>query len=202
MAYTAEKPAVARSSEELRRSIPGWGVDLDPKDRPAVPKERFNAATGAHWHFPDRQPELAPRERSTEHQMLPPVFGTSVPLKGLSGAIRRLAYRRYSEGQTAHWLLLMLGDRVDVVESRFAALAQGRPDNPFAESGLRAEVTRHGLRSRLGQGRADLGHQPLDLLINAAPWLLLGTAAFLGVRKLVRARGEREGRAEWTGAGI
>ena len=31
MAYTAEKPPIARSSEELRRTIPGWGADLDPK---------------------------------------------------------------------------------------------------------------------------------------------------------------------------
>ncbi len=37
---------------------------------------------------------LAPRERSIEHGMLPPVFGTAQPLHGVSGAIRRHAYRR------------------------------------------------------------------------------------------------------------
>jgi hypothetical protein len=42
MAYTAEKPRIAPDSDELRNRIPGWGVDLDLKDRPAVPKENFN----------------------------------------------------------------------------------------------------------------------------------------------------------------
>jgi hypothetical protein len=186
MAYTAEKPSLVPPSDQLRSTIQGWGVDLDPAVRPAVPKERFTTNTGAHWHFPERQPELTPRERSTEHQMLPPVFGTSVPLRGLSGAIRRFAYERYSEGQTAHWLLLVLGDRVDVLESRVLALLRGRPDNPIAESGIKAEWTRGGLRSRRGQHRADPMHQPLDLALQLAPWLLLGTAAFFGTRAVVR----------------
>ena len=78
MPYTSEKPPVAESSEQLRARIPGWGVDLDPADRPSVPQERFDpAATGAHWEFPDRQPEHRPRERSIEHEMLTPVFCTT-----------------------------------------------------------------------------------------------------------------------------
>ena len=33
-----------------------------------MPKERFDpSATGAHWDFPERQPEKWPRERSIEH---------------------------------------------------------------------------------------------------------------------------------------
>src|SRR3954470_19394746 len=111
MPYTADKPKLAKSSEELRATIPGWGVDLDPKDRPSFPREQF-LATGAHWVFPERQPEKWPRERSIEHTILPPVFGTSSPPRGLSGSIRKYAYRKYSEGQAAHWLLLVLGDRV------------------------------------------------------------------------------------------
>lgn len=178
MAYTAEKPKNARQSDELRQTIQGWGVDLDPKDRPAVPKEHFNPeGTGAHWHFPERQPELYPREMSPEHKFLTPVFGTSCPPKGLSGAIRRYAYK-YSEGQLKHWLLLMAGDRVDVLESRVTSLLRGRPDNPITESGLPSEWKRGGLRSRVGQHRADLMHQPLDILVNAAPWLVLGTIAY------------------------
>ena len=42
MPYTADKPKLAESSDELRARIPGWGVDLDPKDRPSVPKEQFD----------------------------------------------------------------------------------------------------------------------------------------------------------------
>ncbi|MEN3344934.1 MAG: hypothetical protein V7635_1510, partial [Arthrobacter sp.] len=40
MPYTADKHQRRESSEELRDRIPGWGADLDPKDRPAVPRER------------------------------------------------------------------------------------------------------------------------------------------------------------------
>jgi hypothetical protein len=182
MAYTAEKPPNARSSDELRRTIPGWGVDLDPKDRPAVPKERFNPeGTGAHWDFPERQPELYPRERSPEHKFLTPVFGTSCPPKGLSGMIRRYAYR-YSEAQLTHWLLLVGADRVDVLESRVTSALRGRPDNPITEAGLPSEWKRHGLRSRTGQHRADLMHQPLDLVITAAPWLLAGTLIYKAIQ--------------------
>ncbi len=178
MPYTAEKPPLARSSEELRRTIHGWGVDLDPKDRPAVPKERFDPeGTGAHWHFPERQPERWPREKSPEHKFLTPVFGTACPPKGLSGVIRRYAYR-YSEGRLAHWLLLVGADRVDVLESRLTGVLRGRPDNPITEAGLQSEWKRHGLRSRRGQHRADLMHQPLDLLITAAPWVVAGVIAY------------------------
>jgi hypothetical protein len=178
MTYTAEKPRLARSSDELRRTIPGWGVDLDPKDRPAVPKENFNPeGTGAHWHFPERQPERWPREKTPEHKFLTPVFGTACPPKGLSGMIRRYAYR-YSEGRLTHWLLLIGADRVDVLESRVTGALRGRPDNPITESGLPSEWKRHGLRSRLGQHRADLMHQPLDLLITAAPWLVAGALVY------------------------
>lgn len=189
MAYTAEKPPrKARSSEELRRTIPVWGVDLDPQNRPAVPKERFNPqGTGAHWDFPERQPERWPREKSTEHKFLTPVFGTACPPKGLSGAIRRYAYR-YSEGQLTHWLLLVLGDRVDVLESRATAILQGRPDNPIAEAGLRSEVRRHGLRSRVGQHRGDLMHQPLDLLLAALPWVVGGVLAYRAGHAMLAAR--------------
>ena len=64
MVYTPEKPRLAESSEELRARIPGWGADLDPADRPAVPRERFDPTlTGTHRELPERQPEHRPRER-------------------------------------------------------------------------------------------------------------------------------------------
>ncbi|HVE45453.1 MAG TPA: hypothetical protein VNA57_01720 [Acidimicrobiales bacterium] len=118
MAYTAEKPRLAETSEQLRARIPGWGVDLDPKDRPSVPRERFDPTmSGAHWDFPERQPEHEPRERSNEHKFLTPVFGTACPPRGVSGMMRRYAYN-YSEARSAHWLILMVADRVDALESR------------------------------------------------------------------------------------
>ena len=60
MPYTADDRPLRRSSEELRAQIPGWGADLDPADRPSYPKLRRDLETGAHWDFPERQPERTP----------------------------------------------------------------------------------------------------------------------------------------------
>jgi hypothetical protein len=189
MVYTSAKPPLPETSDQLRARIPGWGVDLDPADRPSVPKERFDpTATGAHWEFPEQQPERQPRERSIEHAMLTPVFGTSCPPKALSGVMRRLAYRKYSEGRAAHWLLLLAADRVDAAESAATALARLRPDNPIAESGVMSEFTHGGRSSRLGRHRADVIHHPLDAVIVAGPWLLSGGIAVAGIRRLLRNR--------------
>jgi hypothetical protein len=190
MAYTPEKPPLAESSEQLRARIPGWGADLDPADRPSVPKLQFDPElNGAHWHFPDRQEEKWPRERSIEHRFVTPVFGTSCPPKGLSGVMRRLAYRRYSEARAAHWLLLIAADRVNAVEAHVESFFTTRPDNPITETGILSERRRHGLSSRLGHHRADNTHQLLDPLLVGGPWVLAGGAAVLGVRNLARRRG-------------
>ncbi len=187
MTYTPHKPPIAESPDQLRARIPGWGVDRDPADRPSVPKLAFQEdLTGAHWEFPDRQPEKWPRERSIEHKFLTPVFGTAQPPKGLSGAIRRLSYARYSEGRAAHWLLLMLADRVDAVEEHLKSFATLHPDNPITETGIKAEFTHHGVSSRIGRRRTDLVHQPLDPVIVAGPWVAAAGAAVAGGRALVR----------------
>jgi hypothetical protein len=177
MPYTADFKRASRPSEELRATIPGWGADLDPKDRPAYPKEVFGKDPGAHWDFPERMPGWEDREHSPEHMMVPPVFGTSVPLKGLSGVLRRMAYR-YGEGRARHWLMLIAADRVDVLESTLGSLATRHPDNPIAERGLAAEWQHNGLRSRVGQGRYDVRHQGIDYAMMIAPYALLGFAAY------------------------
>ncbi len=187
MAYTADKPPMAASSDELRARIPGWGVDLDPNDRPSVPRERFDPdLSGAHWELPERQPEKWPRERSIEHEALPPVFGTSCPPKGVSGAMRKYAYAKLSEGRAAHWLILVVADRVDSLESHLRSFLTLRPDNPVTQTGVVAEFRRHGISSRLGKKRADLVHQPLDLVIVGAPWALAGRFLYRRLRRVSR----------------
>lgn len=186
--YTADAPQ-RPSAEELRARIPGWGADLDRADRPSVPREQF-LPTGAHWTLPEDQrpqPGQAERERSIEHGRLTPVYGTSVPLRGLSGVIRRHAYRRYSEARAAHWLLLLGADRVDAVESHLASLLTTRPDNPVTETGIQSELGQRPLRSRFGQHRADSSHHVIDPVLIAGPWVLAGGAAY-GAVKLLRRR--------------
>jgi hypothetical protein len=190
MAYTSEKPPLAEPIEQLRARIPGWGADLDPADRPSVPRERSDLDSGAHWDFPERQEELAPRERSIEHAFLTPVFGTAQPLRGMSGAVRAYAYKRYSEARTAHWLLLVLGDRIDAIEHHAASLLTARPDNPITETGVLSEFRRHGVRSRVEGHRVDRVHQPLDPVLVGGPWVLAaigGVAVGALVGRAVRA---------------
>lgn len=173
MPYTPQKPQLAWDTGELRARIPGWGADLDPADRPSVPRERFDPSlSGAHWEYPEQQPEKWPRERSVEHTQLPPVFGTAQRPTGVAGAIRKFAYARYSEGQAAHWLLLMAGDRVDALTSALRSLLTLRPDNPITETGVLAEVRHHGMSSRLRHNRADVKHHWMDPIIVGAPWVV------------------------------
>jgi len=188
MPYTADKPPLPETVEQLRARIPGWGADLDPADRPAVPWEQPGIETGAHWEMPEDQPHDGTRERSIEHGRLPPVFGTAQPLKGLSGAIRRYAYDRFSEGRAAHWLLLIAADRVDVAESRVAALREGRPDDMVGELGVRAELTHGGWSSRVGRGRSDVKHTWLDPFVAFAPLVVGATAAVVVTRAVRRGR--------------
>ena len=192
MPYTAVKPPLPESSDDLRARIPGWGVDLDPRDRPSVPREQPDPGrSGARWEFPERQPERWPRERSIEHKLLPPVFGTSCPPRGLSGRMRRLAYARYSEARAAHWLILLAADRVDAIESHLRSFATLRPDNPVTETGVLSEFSRRGFSSRFRQGRADVKHQALDPVLVAGPWILAGVVAYRGVRRVARLRRTR-----------
>ena len=183
MTYTARQPPLPESPDELRARIPGWGADLDPRDRPAVPKMQYqHDLTGARWDFPERQPERAPRERSIEHRFLTPVFGTTCPTRGLSGVVRRVAYRRYSEGRAAHWLLLIAADRVDAVESHLRSFLTLRPDNPVTQTGVLSELSAGTSRA----GRSDRRHHLLDPVVVAGPWVAAAGVAVLGARRLVR----------------
>ena len=188
MTYTADKPPNPESSDQLRARIPGWGADLDPRDRPSVPRLQYqDDLSGAHWRFPERQPEKWPRERSMEHEMLTPVFGTSCPPHGLSGVLRRYAYRRYSEARAAHWLLLVAADRVDSVESNLRSYASSRPDNPITETGVLAEFRNHGMSSRRSN-RADSKHHLVDPLIVGAPWAVRLGIVYMATKAVVKRR--------------
>jgi hypothetical protein len=183
IAYVPDQPRMRETPEQLRARIPGWGADLDPADRPSHPKLHYAPeSTGAHWRFPDRQPGAEGRERSIEHAFVTPVFGTAQPLHGPSGVIRRVAYRRFSEGRLAHWLLLIAGDRVDAWVSHLEAFASLHPDNPLTETGVLSELSAGGTRR---SGRSDRRHHLLDPVVVAGPWVAAAGVAFLGLRRLV-----------------
>lgn len=93
-------------------------VDLDPQNRPGVPMEKDppEPAGNAHWSVPDRQADPGWVLKRSDLPELTPVFGTTIPPRGLSGLIRRAAYR-IPEHHTSHWLALLVADRVDAIES-------------------------------------------------------------------------------------
>jgi hypothetical protein len=69
----------------------------------------------AHWEEPERQPDPGNILRRESLDELTPVFGTAVPPRGISGWMRRIAYR-IPEHHTKHWLVLLLADRMDALE--------------------------------------------------------------------------------------
>jgi hypothetical protein len=120
--------------------IKGWGADLDRKNRPAYPMERTPPRLeGVHWTHPEDQPITVKVYHSIERPGITPVFGTSTPPVGISGKIRDVAYT-YSENDIRHWMLLLLADRVNVVQGLGEDLMSGRIPNIFAEMGGRAEL--------------------------------------------------------------
>ncbi|GAB4038838.1 hypothetical protein [Spirosoma gilvum] len=135
--------------------IPGWGVDIDPKNDPTYPiKNRTDVEQqGYTWDRPPLQPVDMEVLRSIERPNVSAVFGTSTPPSGLSGAIRRFAFR-FSESEYGHWLPLLLADRVNMVEGLVDDLKQGRIPNLFAEKGLKADwkYNRNGLIQRVAIG--------------------------------------------------
>src|SRR3954471_3549001 len=101
--------------DELRNKfshIKGWGVDFNPEDEPNYPMKRYTGDDHNRLNYerPPQQKADVEILRSTERPNIPAVFGTAVPPSGLSGMIRRLAYK-FSESEYGHWLWLLLADR-------------------------------------------------------------------------------------------
>src|SRR3712207_8744894 len=156
--------------------IKGWGVDANPQNDPTYPmKNRNNGEhAGYSWERPPQQPINVEILHSTERPNVSAAFGTSTPAAGLSGMIRRFAFK-YSESSYGHWLPLMLADRVGVVEGYIEDLSRGHVPNVFAERGWKAEWK----------------HNRTGLVTRVAAGALLATAAFALLR-----RGEEDRRAK------
>jgi hypothetical protein len=121
--------------------IKGWGIDRDPKNDPTYPiKSRTDEEIrGYTWERPEQQPVNIEVLKSVERPNIPAVFGTSVPPSGLSGAIRRFAFK-YSESSYGRWLPLVLADRIGIFEGYIDDFSKGIVPNIFAERGWKAEL--------------------------------------------------------------
>lgn len=138
-AHTPEKTPETREVPARFAHIKGWGADLDPAMRPAYPMERMPPRLeGRPSHPPVQQAQTVEILQSIERPGITPIFGTPLPPSGLSGMLRRAAFG-YSESDLRHWLILLLADRVNMVEGLGSDLMRGHVPNLFAEMGGKAE---------------------------------------------------------------
>jgi hypothetical protein len=120
--------------------IKGWGIDADPDNEPTYPMKHYNGDDHKRLNYdrPVQQLETVEMLQSNERPALSATFGTSSPPSGLSGQLRRFAFR-YSEGKWNHWLMLLLADRVNMVEGIIDDMKHGHFPNIIAERGWTAE---------------------------------------------------------------
>ncbi len=129
-----------RPGSEKYKHIKGWGIDADPKNDPTYPmKHRTEDEHDVYnWERPTQQQVVVEILKSVERPNITAVFGTSTPPSGLSGMIRRQAYKR-SESDYGRWLPLVLADRIGVYEGIVEDLLHGKFPNVIKERGWDSE---------------------------------------------------------------
>jgi hypothetical protein len=144
-----------RQIADAPKNVPGWGIDENAENDPTYPMKHANGADHERLNYekPTQQQQTVEILHSIERPGVTRVFGTSTPPRGLSGRIRRYAFK-YSESSYAHWVPLILADRIDVVQGIIDDLSHGIIPNIFAERGWRAEwkYNRKGLIRNLAIG--------------------------------------------------
>lgn len=120
--------------------INGWGIDADPMNEPTYPMKKYNGDDHKRsaYNRPTQQEADVEILHSNERPNLSAVFGNQNPPTAVSGAIRRYAFK-YSEESLRHWMLLVLADRVNVLEGVVMDFAKGKIPNVIKERGLQSE---------------------------------------------------------------
>ncbi len=128
-------------AQERGEPAAGWGrsdagVDAAASARPGVPM--YARGIRPIEGLRPGQPADLPRQQDDPRHLkrlglkrLTPVYGTANPPHGLSGVMRRWAYG-FPEDLARHWMILLMADRVDVVEDRLG----GALERPLASAGL------------------------------------------------------------------
>lgn len=127
-----------KNSVENYKEIKGWGIDADPLNEPTYPMKNKEAeGNAALWERPIQQQPSVEILHSNERPNLSAVFGETIPPQGLSGALRRYAFK-YSESRYRHWLPLLLADRINEIEGVVQDIKDGKFPNLVAERGWKA----------------------------------------------------------------
>ena len=146
--------------------IKGWGIDADPENEPTYPMKKYTGDDHHRLNYEraEQQPVDVEILKSNERPAVTRVFGTSTPPSGLSGVIRRFAFR-FSEGSLAHWFPLILADRINAIEGIIEDIGNGHIPNIIKERGWTAEWK----------------YNRKNLIRNVA----IGTALFAGITVLI-----------------
>jgi hypothetical protein len=124
----------------LYKHIDGWGIDADPDNEPTYPMKKYTGDDHDRLNYKRPLQQTIDIEvlHSNERPNVSAVFGTVSPPSGLSGAVRRLAFR-YSEDSLKHWFALVLADRINVIEGLIDDFRNGGMPDIIGETGLRTE---------------------------------------------------------------
>ncbi|HEX6194173.1 MAG TPA: hypothetical protein VFZ42_17485 [Chitinophagaceae bacterium] len=130
-----------RELADQYRHIKGWGIDANPDNEPTYPMKKYTGVDHqrSNYERPQQQPVDIEVLHSNERPSVSAVFGNTNPPSGLSGIIRRFAFR-YSEESLKHWFALVLADRINVVEGVIDDLKNRHVPNVFAEMGWGADM--------------------------------------------------------------
>ena len=122
------------------KNIPGWNTDADPENEPTYPIKKWTGDdhNRINWERAVQQPVNEEVLHSNERPNISAVFGTPLPPSGLSGSIRRKAFK-FSESEYGHWLNLFLADRINMFEGIIDDIRHGHIPNVFAERGMKAD---------------------------------------------------------------
>src|SRR3982751_1522639 len=98
-----------KTTNEDYKNIPGWGMDADPENEPTYPMKNYTGDDHQRINYMRsiQQPISVEILKSNERPSPSVVFGTSSPPSGLSGQIRRYAFK-HSEDRYRHWIPLIL----------------------------------------------------------------------------------------------
>ena len=129
-----------REIADRHKDIEGWGIDADPENEPTYPIKHYTGDDHNRLNYERavQQPVNVEILHSNERPGVTTVFGTSTPPSGLSGMLRRYAFK-FSEGSSGHWFTLILADRINAIEGIVDDLRHGHIPNIIAERGWKAE---------------------------------------------------------------
>ncbi|KLT66753.1 hypothetical protein [Pedobacter sp. BMA] len=123
------------------KNIPGWGMDIDLDNEPTYPMKNYTGDDHKRSDYERSEQQKVDVEllKSNERPQYSVVFGNTVPPSGLSGMIRRYAFK-HSEDRYRHWIPLIMADRVNAWEGIIEDLAKGIIPNVLAERGIKSEL--------------------------------------------------------------